>query len=119
MPNWRVRGAKIDGARSRTLLVVVPFVMAASFCSSAAQAAGDGDQGKRLAQRWCAACHVVANDQTHGADNVPTFSSIAKIPGFDAGRIAAFLSDPHPKMPDMQLTTSETADLAAYIVSLK
>jgi hypothetical protein len=45
-------------------------------------------------------------------------SEIAHIPGLDAAKIALFLRDPHPKMPDMQLSTQEAADLAAYIVSL-
>ena len=64
------------------------------------------------------ACHVVAEDQTHAADNVPTFASIARRPGFTADKIATFLREPHPKMPDMQITNGESADLAAYIVSL-
>jgi len=50
---------------------------------------------------------------------VPPFATIAKIPGFDAGKIALFLLDPHPKMPDMSLSRAEAADLAAYIASLK
>jgi mono/diheme cytochrome c family protein len=78
----------------------------------------DFAHGEQLARRWCASCHVVAADQTHGADNVPSFAAIAKMPGFSAERIAAFLRDPHPKMPDIQLTTQETEDLAAYITSL-
>ena len=35
---------------------------------------------------------------------MPPFATIAKIPGFDADAIARFLMDPHPKMPDMQLS---------------
>lgn len=80
--------------------------------------AADVEHGEKLARRWCAACHIVANDQTHGQDNAPPFATIAKIPGFTADRIAIFLRDPHPKMPDMQLSRPETEDLAAYIVSL-
>ncbi len=80
--------------------------------------AADSRHGEQLARRWCAACHVVSDDQPRGADNVPTFAAIAKIPGFDAEHIARFLRDPHPKMPDMQLSMPEAADLAAYIVSL-
>ncbi len=81
-------------------------------------AAADAEHGEMLAKRWCASCHIVSPDQTHGADNVPTFATIAKIPDFDAARIAKFLMDPHPKMPDMQLGRSEAADLGAYIASL-
>jgi len=80
--------------------------------------AADASHGEQLARRWCAACHVVTDDQTHGADNVPTFQAIAKMPGFNSEKIARFLRDPHPKMPDMQLSTYESSDLAAYIVSL-
>ena len=36
----------------------------------------------------------------------------------DAGKIAQFLMDPHPKMPDMQLSRDEAKDLGAYIASL-
>jgi mono/diheme cytochrome c family protein len=78
--------------------------------------AADVDHGETLAKRWCAACHIVAPDQTHGQDNVPPFATIAKIPGFDADLIAHFLMNPHPKMPDMQISRDEAGDLAAYIV---
>ena len=38
---------------------------------------------------------------------------------FSANRLAFFLLDPHPKMPDMQLTRVEAQDLAAYIKGLR
>jgi len=80
----------------------------------------DPSNGQRLAERWCQACHVVTPTQRGAAtDQAPPFATIAKIPGFDAGRIALFLLDPHPKMPDMALSRSEAADLAAYIATLK
>ena len=84
-----------------------------------AAASGDADHGEVLARHWCASCHIVADDQAHGADNVPTFSNIANRTGFDPAQIARFLRDPHAKMPDMQLSTYESEDLAAYIASLK
>ena len=80
--------------------------------------AADAAHGEQLAKRWCASCHIVASDQTRGADNVPTFASIAKQPAFGADKIARFLMDPHPKMPDMQLSRNEASDLGAYIASL-
>ena len=85
---------------------------------SAPALAADPDQGEMLAKRWCASCHIVAPDQTRGADSVPTFASIAKRPDFSAAEVARFLMDPHPKMPDMQLGRGEAADLGAYIASL-
>ena len=99
-----------------TLAALLGFALTAP---ALAAASGDADHGEVLARHWCAACHIVAEDQEHGADNVPTFSAVANRPGFEPARIASFLRDPHPKMPDMQLSTYESADLAAYIETLK
>jgi mono/diheme cytochrome c family protein len=81
--------------------------------------AADPDNGERLAQRWCTACHVVASDQRGPTGEAPPFRTIAAKPGFDAAKLAFFLMDPHPKMPNMQLSRTEAADLAAYIAILK
>ncbi|MFZ0207303.1 MAG: c-type cytochrome [Roseiarcus sp.] len=118
MPSWRARGPKIETTQVRAVFAAASFVVMASSCPFPAHAAGDADHGEQLGRRWCAACHIVTGDQTRGTDNVSTFSEIAHIPGLDAAKIALFLRDPHPKMPDMQLSTQEAADLAAYIVSL-
>jgi mono/diheme cytochrome c family protein len=108
--------------RPRTRIVAAPALAAAiallAAASTAAAAPADPAQGEKLAKRWCAACHIVDAGQKQGADNVPAFASIARTPGFSAEKIAQFLMDPHPKMPDMQLTRDEAADLGAYIASL-
>ena len=104
---------------SRARLLPPRLAAAAALVALIANAgalAADARHGETLAKRWCAACHIVAPDQTRGQDNVPPFATIARIPGFDANTIARFLMDPHPKMPDMQLTRDEAQDLAAYIV---
>jgi mono/diheme cytochrome c family protein len=78
-------------------------------------AAADAANGEKLATLWCAACHVVTTTQRHGSTQAAPFSEIAKEPGIDAAKIALYLLLPHPKMPDMNLSRSEAADLAAYI----
>jgi cytochrome c len=81
--------------------------------------AADAYNGGRLARRWCEACHVVSATQRRTTtDQAPPFATIAGRPGFNSAKIALFLLDPHPKMPDMSLTRTEAADLAAYIGSL-
>ena len=80
---------------------------------------GANHNGERPAHRWCAACHVVSATHAKSPDQAPPFASIAKTPGFDAAKIALFLLDPHPKMPDMSLSRTEAADLAAYIATLQ
>jgi len=82
--------------------------------------AADANNGSRLAHRWCEACHVVTPSQRRSAtESAPPFATIARAPGFNAAKIALFLLNPHPKMPDMSLTRTEAADLAAFIGSLK
>jgi len=86
---------------------------------SATSAIGaDASNGEALARRWCAACHVVASDQRQTTGEAPPFSTIASKPDFDAAKVAFFLLNPHPRMPDMNLSRIEASDLAAYIARL-
>jgi mono/diheme cytochrome c family protein len=81
--------------------------------------AADVGNGEALARRWCTSCHVVANDQPGPAGEAPPFRVIARTPDLDAGKLALFLLQPHPKMPDMGLSRQAVTDLAAYISSLR
>jgi mono/diheme cytochrome c family protein len=81
-----------------------------------AWAGGDAKHGGVIAKRWCAACHVVAPDQTSANADAPPFADIAR--RLEDNRLAAFLTDPHPRMPDMSLTRKEIEDIVAYIRSL-
>ena len=112
------RSFKLVGP-SMPLYICRGLIFAATLATTPAFAA-DADNGKRLAHRWCAACHVVSATQ-HSAttDQAAPFATIAKIPGFDAAKVALFLLAPHPKMPDMELSRTEAGDLAAYIATLK
>jgi hypothetical protein len=61
---------------------------------------GHPDQGETLAKRWCTGCHLVAGDQKNATTEAPPF-------------------DPHPKMPNMELSRDEASDIAAYIKTLR
>jgi len=100
-------------------LSIACLALALLFCSNKATFAADADNGLRLAQRWCASCHVVASGQSRGSDAVPTFSSIARREGFNADKLAFFLLVPHPLMPNMSLSRDEARDIAAYIATLR
>jgi mono/diheme cytochrome c family protein len=84
----------------------------------AASAFADPDDGEKLARRWCAACHLVASDQQRTTTDAPPFATIARVPGFNREKLAYFLLEPHPKMPNMALSRAEAADLADYIAKL-
>jgi mono/diheme cytochrome c family protein len=96
----------------------VLLVAAAWFAGSCAMAA-DADHGAVLAKRWCATCHLVDADQKQASADVPPFAAIAKQSDFTPEKVAFFLLDPHPKMPNFPLSRTEAADIAAYIGSLR
>lgn len=81
--------------------------------------AADANHGGDIARRWCAACHLVEGGQKQASADVPSFAEIAKKSGFTPEKVAFFLLDPHPKMPNYPLSRTEAADLAAYIDSLR
>jgi mono/diheme cytochrome c family protein len=84
-------------------------------CINGASFAADADNGSRLAQRWCASCHIVSGIQSKGTDTAPSFASMAQMTDVSAEKLAYFLLEPHPKMQDMSLSRDAAKDLAAYI----
>jgi mono/diheme cytochrome c family protein len=102
---------------SRTITALSILVVTAALSGSAF--AADAQKGETLAKRWCAACHVVATNQQRGTTQSPPFSAIANKPDFSETTLAHFLLTPHPRMPDMNLSRSEAADIAAYIKAQK
>lgn len=103
----------------RRYMLLALAVLLVAPAGSALAASGNSAAGEKLARRWCAACHVVAQDQDRAANvGVPSFFDIAANPDMTAEKIATFLADPHPQMPDMGLSNIEIRDLAAYITSL-
>jgi mono/diheme cytochrome c family protein len=66
-------------------------------------------------QRWCTGCHVVSGDQVKGTDLAPSFASIAERPDYNVEKLASFLLEPHPKMPNMALSPEDAKDISAFI----
>jgi mono/diheme cytochrome c family protein len=95
------------------------FVIAAIGLSGSAVIAADANHGAVLAKRWCATCHLVDSGQTQASADVPPFATIASKSDFTPEKVAFFLLDPHPKMPNFPLSRNEAADIAAYIGSLR
>lgn len=100
---------------------VIILSSACFLASSAAALAGDAVLGRGVVQKLCVNCHVV---EPGGAANevnpsIPTFMAIANKPDQTESLIRGFLIDPHPPMPNIQLTAHELDNIAAYIMSLK
>ena len=90
---------------------ICAFAMAAASLAHAA----DADNGGKIAERWCAQCHVVSSGQKSANVDVPSFNKIARSVEIDSKRIEAYLKVRHTQMPDMSLTNGEIDDLIAYI----
>ena len=82
-------------------------------------AAEGAEYGRRLAENWCASCHVVSAGQRSTDAHAPSFGTIAQSPDFNADRLAYLLLDPHPKMAKLALSRRAINDIAAYILSIK
>ena len=85
--------------------------------------AQDGDvvAGHAFAREACNACHMVEAEQRAPRLIVigPAFRDIANTRGVTATSLRVFLWTSHPKMPNLILTPDETADVIAYILSLR
>ena len=79
-------------------LCLLPLLLLAV---SPVHAAGDPDNGARLTQTWCSGCHAA------GAR-----------PGRTQAYLYAWLTDPHPPMPRLDLSNRQIADLMAYLATL-
>lgn len=92
-------------------------ILAAMRLIAPAYAAGDAARGQTLANAWCAGCHLVDRKGT-GTDAAPPFPRIAENGAPDQLTAKAFLSAPHPPMPDFNLAREQIEDIVAYLNSL-
>jgi mono/diheme cytochrome c family protein len=108
-----IRRRKNKGSNMRLSAYRVALVMLA--CTNEVALAANPDNGSTLAQRWCTGCHVVSGGQIKGTDIAPSFASIAERPDYNVEKLASFLLEPHPKMPNMALSPEEAKDISALI----
>ena len=101
--------------RAMTTLAALALLVPAAV---AAQDTGDPAKGVMLARTWCAGCHVV-EPGGRGTDTAPPFMTIANDPKRSPDALRAWLTRPHPPMPNMNLTRAEIDDVVAYLRSLK
>ena len=100
-------------------------MMLAAFLAAAALPAhaqdGDVAAGHAFAREACNACHMVDAQQRKPRRIAigPAFRDIANTRGITAISLRVFLRTSHPKMPNLILTPEETADVVAYILSLR
>jgi cytochrome c len=83
------------------------------------RACADAGEGGRIAQRWCADCHLIGSHQQGSVpQGPPSFRTVARS-GMSDAALRPFLAHPHGAMPDLALTRAEIDDLIEYIRSLR
>jgi mono/diheme cytochrome c family protein len=92
-----------------TLLFLLP--------NAPALADGDPEVGRELVRRWCTTCHVVDLEGT-GSDAGPALPALLGGKQRMADEIWGWLADPHPPMPNFDLSRQEIDDILAYLESL-
>jgi len=104
----------------RVCLYMIVLVLAAGPAAAQSLEALDVSNGERLARKLRVNCHEVAPDSADPVlADVPGFREVANRPGATRAQVAAFVLNPHPPMPQVQLTRQELSDITAYIMSLR
>ncbi len=80
-------------------------------------AAADLARGKALTEQWCNQCHVIGGG-SRGTDAAPPLPVIAQQKAQNPQWIRAWLTAPHPPMPNLSLSRQEIDDVGAYLASL-
>jgi mono/diheme cytochrome c family protein len=95
-------------------------ILVAVSCLGAGQARAQ-DEGRVIAEKWCAGCHAVGPiaGKTASDGGAPSFYDVAQMKSTTAPALTVFLSTPHGGMPDYSLTRQEIRDVSAYILSLR
>jgi mono/diheme cytochrome c family protein len=96
------------------LILLLPLLL---LLNTPVRAQGDPDAGRELTRRWCTTCHVVDLEGT-GTDAGPPLPALLAGKQRSADEIRGWLADPHPPMPNFNLSRQEIEDILAYLESL-
>ncbi len=102
------------------IFVAAVLIAATAHCQVPA-GSGDPETGRAFALQACTPCHVVSTRQVSPRRFAigPDFDVVANAATTTPSGLHAFLSTPHPTMPNLILTRQEQMDVIAYIMSLK
>ena len=111
----------------RTTLRIAAAAMASGLLLGPALAAGpastpkpDPEQGRSVAARLCAGCHLIEQTSAGALPaDVPSFLAIANKDGQTMEAIAGRIVIPHPPMPAIALSREEIRNVVAYIMTLR
>jgi mono/diheme cytochrome c family protein len=85
-----------------------------------ARAAGEVEQGRKVAETWCGRCHVIGLERPFGGiDSTPTFFLMSeKIENYRQRVLTLKQRRPHKALELDELSSADLEDVLAYIGSL-
>lgn len=98
--------------------IAIALLTVLLWTTAQAQNAGDPRAGLTLARAWCTGCHIV-EPAGRGGDSAPTFMEIANKKDRTPQTLRAWLTNPHPPMPNLNLSRAEINDIIVYLDSLQ
>ena len=103
------------------IVMLASILVASTLAANAQEASGDSEAGRVYAREVCSPCHAVTAEQAtqRMIAIAPDFPAIANTPGLTATALRAFFQTPHPKMPNLILTPEQSADVIAFLLSLR
>jgi mono/diheme cytochrome c family protein len=110
------------------LALVLTLALAGAAPASGQEATSSVAEGRGVALKICARCHVVAKDQAEAPvlkPPAPSFSAIAARNDVTEASLRAFLAEPHGKkrrngrMAPFLVPGAQTDAVIAYLMSLK
>ena len=103
-------------------IVIIAGILAAfAYAANVQDVVGNPEVGRVYAREVCSPCHAVTAEQRSQRTIAiaPDFQTIANTSGMTATALRAFLQTPHPKMPNLILTPEQSADVIAFVLSLR
>jgi mono/diheme cytochrome c family protein len=97
--------------------IIGVVLLTAQFPLRAEPPEGDPASGRAVANRLCSSCHSVLPMQLDDKTDPASFQSIADQPSTTGISLNVFLHSNHNNMPDFVLSSAESNDLIAYILS--
>jgi cytochrome c len=97
--------------------IALLILLAATQVSGAEQVSAD--QGRAIAERWCAMCHAITPGRRSHALEAPSFMRMAADSELGREALRQLIRLPHYEMPQQSLTTPEIEDVIDYILSLR
>lgn len=105
------------GAITSMSLALLAGAMLLPANAAVAQDARERRAGELLSRDLCSQCHIVSETQRGSAlDGIPSFLDLARSKRTNA-QLRAWLTDPHPPMPDVPLSEREISSVISYIRS--